>query len=418
MQVWFARFSIGVASVVILIGLMLVVLAFLSAQDFQNLTTMTVQSTPPIPARTVVPEQIVPTLTPRPPTPSPCVDPIATITPVLYMPTPTASHTLAPFIASPVIGLLVPMGDYALPGSELWRLGVSLPFEATSMQLAALRVGWVMNWHADIPPARPEGVSYARMVRFMGGVLKPRASQITSLASANPGALWLISNEADVRWQDNVDAETYARLYHEAYVAIKSGDPHAVVAVGGIAQPTPLRLRYLDAVLSSYEAQFGETMPMQAWHIHNYMLREERNSWGVDIPPGMFEDTGALFEIEDSGNLDLFRYQIYAFRAWMSRGGYRNLPLIVSEFGIPMPADYGFESERVQTFLRETIHYFINATDANLGQPDDGGRLVQQWCWFSVHMDVYPTGNLLDAPAGEWTHLGLNWLAMVGSRVN
>jgi hypothetical protein len=212
--------------------------------------------------------------------------------------------------------------------------------------LRTLGVGWVMDWSVRVTTALPSGVDFAQTVRMKGRVLTPDAATLTSVAAARPGAMWLISNEADVRWQDNVDPGTYARLYHEAYTAIKAGDASAAVVAGGIAQPTPLRLRYLDLVLEAYRAEFGAALPAQAWHIHNYMLREERDSWGVDIPPGIPDATGVLYSIDDSGNVDAFRAQIVDFRRWMASRGYAGLPLFVSEFGVTMPADYGFPPER------------------------------------------------------------------------
>jgi hypothetical protein len=303
--------------------------------------------------------------------------------------------------------------SFVVPVHERFRLGISLPGgAAVSYDLAALHAGWVMDWTARGSTALPSGVEYMPTVRLSGGKLSPAAATLTAVAAARPGSTWLISNEPDVRWQDNVDPQTYARLYHEAYTAIKAGDPSAVVAAGGIAQPTPLRLRYLDLALEAYQAEFGMALPAQVWHTHNYMLREERNSWGVDIPPGISDNTGVLYSIDDSVNLDAFRSQIYDFRRWMVSRGYGGQPLIVSEFGVPMPADYGFPTQRMAEFLRETWRFFLTASDAGLGNPSDGGRLVQRWCWFSMNYEVYPTGNLIDA-SGRWTSLGQAWISYV-----
>jgi hypothetical protein len=302
-----------------------------------------------------------------------------------------------------------------VPPAERFRIGVSLPYgTGAGYDLRALHVGWVMDWQVRAAPNLPPGVDYAQTVRMKGGVLSPPAATLTAVAAQNPGALWLISNEPDVRWQDNVTPETYAQLYHEAYVAIKAGDPGAVVAAGGIAQATPLRLRYLDLALQAYQNAYGAPLPAQAWHIHNYMLREERGSWGVDIPPGIPDDTGVLYGIDDSGNLAAFRAQIYDFRRWMAARGYGGQPLVISEFGVPMPEDYGFPLERMTTFLRETWRFFLTASDPGLGDPSDGGRLVQRWCWFSMGYPDYPTGNLVDLETGAWTPLARAWMAYVG----
>ncbi len=302
---------------------------------------------------------------------------------------------------------------WVLP-TERWRLGVSLPGSVeTPYDLEALRVGWVMDWQVRIATPIDHVVDYAQTVRMEGGLITPDRATLSKVAVARPGSLWLISNEPDVRWQDNVPPDVYARLYHEAYHAIKRGDPDAIVAAGGIAQPTPLRLRYLEAVLRDYHALYGAPMPVDAWHIHNYMLREERDSWGVDIPPGFTEEVGRLYEIEDSANLEAFEAQVFAFRRWMADHGYGGLPLYVSEYGIPMPEDYGFPSEVVIDFLEGAWRFFLSASNPTLGVAADEGRLVQAWCWFSMASMAYPTGNLVDPVSGAWTELGNAWQEMV-----
>jgi hypothetical protein len=253
------------------------------------------------------------------------------------------------------------------------------------------------------------------MVRLKGGVLGPGTDALAAIASANPGSLWLVGNEPDVKWQDNVEPAPYARLYHEAYVAIKTADPTAQVSIGGVAQPTPLRLRYLDQVLAAYKEQFGAGMPVDVWNVHNFILREERGSWGVDIPPGMPDEWGTLYEIEDSDSLEIFQQQIVDFRQWMARHGYQDRPLIVSEYGILMPEDYGFPPEKVVAFLRGTFDFFLTATDSALGYPDDAYRLVQRWCWYSLDAPehLYPTGNLFDPLTGQMTAVGAGWVEYV-----
>jgi hypothetical protein len=256
---------------------------------------------------------------------------------------------------------------------------------------------------------------YAQMVRMYNGALRQDLGTITDIAQANPGSLWLVGNEPDVRWQDSTTPAAYAAVYHQVYTAIKDVDPTAVIAVGGVSQPTPLRMQYLDAILASYRQQFGGEMPVDAWNVHNFILREERGSWGVDIPPGMSASQGALYEIEDSGNLDLFRQQIVAFRRWMADRGYQNRPLIVSEYGIPMPEDYGFPPDRVVRFLTGTFDYFLSAADPALGYPADSYRLVQLWCWYSL-ADANYNGYLFDPATGDMTAVGHGWAAYVSGR--
>lgn len=328
--------------------------------------------------------------------------------------TPVPSESAVTPAAEPAPTQGAGASGFVFPEDELFRLGVSLPYGISAgYTLEPLEVRWVMDWAAKPADTLPDDVAYVLTVRMKGEELWPVPSELTEIAAGQPGSLWLVSNEPDVIWQDNVTPEVYARLYYEAYRAIKAGDPTAIVAAGGIAQPTELRLRYLDRALAAYEAAYGTLLPAQAWQIHNYMLREERDSWGVDIPPGIADDNGVLYEISDSANLIAFEAQIWLFRRWMSDRGYGHLPLIVSEFGIPMPAEYGFPPELVETFLRETWRIFLTLSHSEIGYPQDG-RLVQAWCWFSMGAPAYPTGNLINLETGEWTHLGRAWISMVG----
>ncbi len=323
------------------------------------------------------------------------------------MSTPTEMPTAAPSVPSDVS--VAPWH-----GRSRWGIGVATG-PITRYDIAPLRLGWYLDWRVQPAPARPDGILYAQMVRVSGGVLRPSAEEIAAIAQANPGSLWLIGNEPDVKWQDNVVPDTYARLYHDAYTAIKTADPTAQVAIGGVSQPTPLRMRYLDMVLASYHARFGVQMPVDVWNVHNFILQELRGSWGVDIPPGIPDNQGMLYEVNDSGNMEIFRRQIYDFRRWMADRGFGDAPLIVSEYGILMPPEYGFHPERVADFMTATFDFFLTAADTGLGYSADGYRLVQMWCWYSLDdpADHYPTGNLFDPLTGERTFLGEAWIQYV-----
>ena len=245
------------------------------------------------------------------------------------------------------------------------------------------------------------------MVRVGESGFRPPLESIRSAAQANPGSLWLIGNEPDVKWQDNVTPERYATVYSELHAAIKAADPTAQVAIGGVSQPTPLRMAYLDRVLAAYRAQFGAEMPVDVWNVHAFILREERGSWGVDIPPGMDVAQGQLYEIADHKDMEIFRRQITDFRRWMAERGLRDKPLIVTEYGILMPASYGFPPDVVSDFLVNTFDFFLTARDPELGYPADDNRLVQTFNWYSIADTTYPTSNLFDpetrnvSPVGE-----------------
>jgi hypothetical protein len=268
-----------------------------------------------------------------------------------------------------------------------------------------LNSGWYLDWRTD-QRRNFQYPEHWQMIRLFPGCVVPSNEATRWLVLHYPGQTWIIGNEPDVILQDAVTAEQYAQMYHELYYLIKSTDPTARVAVAGVAQPSPLRLEYLDHVLAAYQNSYHEQMPVDWWTVHGYVLREERDSWGVDIPPGMTANQGQLYEVEDNGRMDLFIQQIQAFRSWMARHGYRQVPLALTEFGIVMPADYGFPVAVKQQYLRDTFQWLATAIDAATGLPQDGNRLVQRWAWFSLSYSPIPDANLADLEAGKLTPIG------------
>lgn len=136
-------------------------------------------------------------------------------------------------------------------------------------------------------------------------------------------------------------------------------------------------------------------MPVDVWNMHSFVLQEKADDWGVDMPPG-FEDAGAgmLWTIEDHDDLGLVEQQVRRMRGWMADRGQGDKPLWITEYGILMPAEYGFDEERVRRFLLASNDLFANLRDEELGLAADDDRMVQRWVWFSAGYDLYPTGDL------------------------
>ena len=342
---------------------------------------------------TITPEPIVPTRTPG----SQSAVPV-TITPSSpTFPTPTAP-TMIPVLS-------------AERSAALSRIGLAGALADVEPAAAlGLRAGHFAFWRVwDELPAVPGLITWqtVRLGQVDESARWPANREVVARTlAAHPGSYWLIGNEPDVIWQDNATPEEYARAYNEIYTFIKERDPSARVGAGGIALPTPLRLAWLNEVLRSYRETYGHDLPADLWSIHLFILREERDSWGIDIPPGMDATKGELYEIEDHGDVELVKQYVVAFRRWMATNGYADRPLAVTEFGILLPEDYGFPPEFVQDYMRQTYDYFLTATGED-GLAADGGRLVQYAFWYSIFDEgAYPTGNLYDARRGALTPLG------------
>lgn len=314
-------------------------------------------------------------------------------------------------------------GPITLYPSPNERLGVGVVGDIAHYDFSPLHAGWYANWGTSANLVNPEGMDFAQVIR-VGASIQPSLAQIREIARHNPGSLWLVGNEPDCIWQDNVWPETYAEQYHDIYYALKEADPTCQVAIGGIVQATPLRLQWLDRVWEWYQARYGETMPVDVWNVHNFILQERRGSWGCEIPPGIDATAGMLYGIDDHDNMTYFRQQIEAFRRWMAQKGQRDTPLLVSEYGILFHEGLGYDYERVRRFMLATFDYFMGAADPEIGYPADGNRLVQRWAWYSLddpsfEQNEYTTWSALYDPFPPYAirPLGLEFGRYAGALV-
>jgi hypothetical protein len=413
MAIWAARKRGLLIGGLILIAVLAMGGFLYYAPHFARLALVAQQDSPTVPSTSH--EPLRPTLTA---TGEPTGAESATVPPTPYerlIPTPsgTGGQATEPSASTPEVTVTpTPEPDpvVATPSSMgvRQRFGFSAAISPVDQfAVEQIHAGWYYDWGADPSPARPQGMEFVQMIRVRGTSFSPNGEDLERVIENNPGSLWLIGNEPDVIWQDDTTPADYARVYHKAYNSLKSRDPTCQVAIAGVSQATPLRLQYLDMIVRAYQDLYSEMIPVDVWNVHGYILREERGSWGVDIPPGISAGQGRLYEIEDHDDMEIFREQIAAFRRWMRDKGERDKPLIVSEYGIVMPADYGFLYERVRDFMYASFDYFLTASDASLGYPADDNRLVQRWAWYSLSDRVYPAGNLFDPDTGQITPLGL-----------
>ncbi len=226
-------------------------------------------------------------------------------------------------------------------------------------EIASLKAGWYYDWGVRANPVRPNLMEYVQTIRVHQQltcelysanahnraicpyavphdyVFSPGLDQIAAAARANPGALWLIGNEMDRRdWpgggQDETLPETYAVAYHDLYHFIKSVDPRARIAIGGVIQATPLRLEYLTKIWNTYQQRYGSPMPVDIWNVHNFILKETADDYGAGIPPGSNALQGVTYPTDRTHvDMTIFDQQIRAFRSWMKERGQQNKPLRV-----------------------------------------------------------------------------------------
>jgi hypothetical protein len=144
-------------------------------------------------------------------------------------------------------------------------------------------------------------------------------------------------------------------------------------------------------------------MPIDVWNVHNYVLRERRfglpDSWGAGVPPGIPDDEGIIYDLDEHTMLDPcdplenpddpycadkigWKRQLIELRQFMADNGYQDRPLVISEYGTLMPAEYGYDWATVQAFMLATFDWLRTPFEEPIGYPADENRLVQAWAWW------------------------------------
>ena len=140
--------------------------------------------------------------------------------------------------------------------------------------LQSLPFGWYSQYNFERHPQDAKGREFVQMVPVDSRFDSINWTHLREAAQNNPGSLWLIGNEPECYYQANLTPDVYAQRYYTAYKAIKAADPTALVAIGGVVQPTPLRLQWLDMVRQRYQSRYGMAIPVDVWNIHNMILME------------------------------------------------------------------------------------------------------------------------------------------------
>lgn len=181
---------------------------------------------------------------------------------------------------------------FSVAGSENGGIG--------AFNVTPLNAGAYLDWGARLNALHPGGMDYYPMIHVDEFLPEwqpqgywPSGSYLRSVVIDNPGATWLIGNEAEYRGDhDHTTPEGYARIYHDVYHAIKTTDPTAKVAMNGFATVSPLRLAWLDRAWAAYRALYGVDMPVDVWNYHGYVVNEMVHEWGPDLPYGFVNAIG------------------------------------------------------------------------------------------------------------------------------
>lgn len=293
------------------------------------------------------------------------------------------SHCLA---LAMLVGSLLPY-----PTDYTSRIGAAFDYSLTGDSITkydidALGIGWYYEFHFNERPSNPPYATYVATVWRPVDTYQTAAAQF---AQTHPGRLWLIGNEPDNSGQTNMTPKAYAMGYHEYYTLLKAADPTARIAIGGVTQPSLLRMRYLATVLESYRTLFGAPMPIDVWTVHGYIMPENCSS-GAGYPVGISDFTGGrdCTYWSKHGDVETFKRQLIEFRQWLKEQGYGDKPLVVSEFGILLPTAFGYDGNRVATYMVQAMDWMLTYGDCTIGLSTDDCRLVQQFAWFSVNFDA------------------------------
>ncbi|MGC9334729.1 MAG: hypothetical protein ACP5JJ_11305, partial [Anaerolineae bacterium] len=107
---------------------------------------------------------------------------------------------------------------------------------------------------------------------------------------------------------------------------------------------------------------------------------------------------------------------------WMADRGYGGYPMIITEFGVLLPDELGYDVVRVNAFMSATFEFLTATRDLALGDPSDDYRLVQRWAWFSLAVPPYDpatnqgfNGNLFDPATATITEHGSHYASYTGT---
>jgi hypothetical protein len=268
----------------------------------------------------------------------------------------------------------------------------------------------------DTWPILPPAVEYIPVIRLRD--LPETLDPVPTWVADHPGATWLIGDQPDNPANDALTPEEYAARYYRLAALIRRLDPTARLSFGSIAQPSPIRLRYLarawDRLIALAGSRPAASALVDLWNIRAFYLDElpgPNGSSGAGIPPGFEGDARDAYgqvSLNETFNVSIFQTRLISFRGWMADQGEHQKPLWITAYGVWPASDQILDLYSSQ-FIKTATTYLENATDPTLGLTIDGNHLIQKWFWYSLNGPVSAHGGSLfdpDQPTSSPTPIG------------
>jgi len=256
------------------------------------------------------------------------------------------------------------------------RFGISA-VQADKYDISSTGAGWYINW--TYKPAEkaklefmPLIAGYTRDKNVSDKYMEELKNYILNNPQYYPDdTIFMVGNEIGYAAQHDMRTpEQYPEDFHRCYELLKSINPNYKLAVGAailsMNQKYVLKyyvegkggIHYLKRVRESYVAKYGQEMPVDYYTVTCHIFENK----GVD--------------------LETFKEHIIRFRKFLADEGEREKPLIITEYGCVLK---GPDAQEIVNYMKETFDFLNTARDDKIGCTTDGNRLVQRWCWFTMH---------------------------------
>lgn len=270
-----------------------------------------------------------------------------------------------------------------------------------------LGLGWYFDWGNDGGPR--ENMEYMGLVGSYGDGSSCQNLKLKNLVNANKqkypdNMMWTVGNQ--IGWDDGKTALEYADDFIKWYDCLKSINPTFQIGSGAIISPwhqTP----HTDNNCGNANGKVDINVPNSG---KNYFIKYINRIKDIDKNklPDFIVNHGYT-HCNGGFTVEAFKASIVEQRKEMKELGLQNKDLIIKEFFSGSDPRKDFETR--QKYLKDTVEYLVNEKNAEIGNPEDGNRLVQRFAWFVLNdrkgknKDRY-IDALSNTENGELTPLG------------